>query len=348
VTVKKGAKATIKDIAKAVGVAPSTVSRVLSKTSTKIPVTEETRSKILDAVKRMNYSPDINAIRLSRNKSNVLCLVIPTVMEPDGRFGLADHTIVSMMQGVESAIAKTDYRLLLAFKNRKFLDGKEYMRIFSERCADGMIIWGASTTDSYIAELADYPLIQVNSRYPFCEGLNTIEHENEAASFAVTRHLIERGRRRFLYFGARLADSIAIARKAGFLKALESSGLPAPEPSLFELNYQLAPSFSLMDSLLGSGRRDFDAVVCVNDNTARGAILALRKHGLRVPEDVAVTGGDGVDSSSAEFEEITTYKVDCVRLGSLAVESLIDLVEGRLNGPFRKTIPVELLIRRSS
>ena len=331
-------KCTMKDIAAEVGVAKSTVSRVLNNNSLKIPVTEGTRRRILEAAKRLDYTPDINAKRLSRNKTNILALVIPTTLN-HGTLGTSDKTVMGMMPGMEMAIADTQYKILLVFKNRSFVDDKEYLRLFKAKCIDGMMIWGAALDDSYISDLAGKPLLLLNST---CSDnrFNSICHDNEAGAFSVTEHMIAQGRRKFIYLGGCDNNSVTIDRERGVLNALSKHGLEILPGNIFKANFSKSLGFEIVDGLLKAGRRDFDAIICANDDSAQGALMAAKANGLKVPEDIILGGGDGMDGTELPF---SSFKVDCVEMGRLGVTTLIDIVEGKILKPSKRLIPITLL-----
>jgi len=340
-TRKTDRKCTLKDIARHVGVASSTVSRVLNGSDTKIPVTEETRSRIFEAVKLLDYSPDINALRLSRSKSFIIALVIPALSEMGGRSGMLDATIVRMMQGIEEAISDTPYKILLIFKNSRFVDSKEYLRLFKEGCVDGMMIWGSSSADSYVSELSSLPVVQVNS---VCgdPAVSSITNDNEGGSVAVVEKLVAKGRRRFVYLGGIPGNSISVERERGVMKALRRHRLKLEPQFHLDAGFGMERASVVFDEFLACGRRDFDAVVCVNDATACGVYLSARRKGFKIPSDFSLVGADGM---SDLLIPLTTVKVDAVEMGRLALRSVIDLVEGRAKAPVRKIVPCSLLMR---
>lgn len=332
-------KFTLKDIADYVGTAKSTVSRVLNNTATKIPVTDKTKKKIFEAARKFDYSPDINARRLSNNRSHIIALVIPSLLN-----GAAiDRTMLDVMTGMEEAIIRTKYKLLLVFRTNEFVLNKEYMKLFKEKCIEGMIIWGTTLEDTYVSELAGRPVIEINTYFPDSR-ISTITHDNFGGVFKLTEYLIKKGHRKFLHIGGFKTNSIAAERTEGFMKALKTQGIRIRADHVFEESFSRGPTFNLMDKILSSEKYDYDAVVASNDIMAVDIYTAARKHGKRIPEDFALTGADGVDVFGEGIAPLATVKVDCRQMGKTAVEKLIAMIEGKLEFPFREVIKTEMLI----
>lgn len=337
--VRQDRKFTLKDIAEYVGTAKSTVSRVLNNTTTKIPVTEKTKRKIFEAARKFDYSPDINARRLSNSRSHIIALVIPSLLN-----GAAiDRTMLDVMTGMEEAIIRTKYKLLLVFRTDEFVSNKEYLKLFKEKCIEGMIIWGTTLGDKYVSELAGRPVIEINTYYPDSR-ISTIIHDNFGGFFRLTEYLIHKGHTKFLHIGGFKTNSIAEERTDGFMKALKKHAIRIRADHVFEESFSRGPAFNLMDKILSDGKYDYDAVVASNDIMAVDIYAAAMKHGKRIPEDFKLTGADGVDVFGEGVGRITTLKVDCRRMGRTAVEKLIAMIEGKQEFPFSEVIETELLV----
>ena len=341
-------KYTINDIARYTGVGISTVSRVLNKTTTKIAVTEKTKQRIWDAVKQFDYAPDINAQRLSSRKSYVLALIVPAYRPGVRPHAFTDHTIIEALRGVEDAILKTKYKLLLIFKNDDFIEQKEYLKLFREKSIDGMIIWGASFKDNYISELAGYPVMVMNAYNSEDDKVSYVGHDNLNASFKMTEYLIKKGYRNFCYIGARLGNSIAKERREGVMQALKKHNIKLRDENIFEGDFYPERAYEIMDGILTGKKHKFDAVITVNDSTALGVYRAALAHGKKISGDFALVGGDGVDCFGEEVCPLTTFRVDCFKMGRIAIEKLIDQVEGRESKAFKILLDTELIIRKTA
>jgi DNA-binding LacI/PurR family transcriptional regulator len=341
-------KCTIKDIAEYANVGISTVSRVLNKTSNPISITETTKKKIYEAVKKFDYTPNINAKRLSKNQSLIIALIIPGYADRDGSHAFSDYTLMETMRGIEDSIINTPYKLLLVFKTEKYVSEKEYLKLFREKCIDGMIIWGASLEDKYIDELDAFPVIQINTRNKLEGFKNYIGHDNFKGGCEITEYLIEKGYKNFLYFKANQTNTIAIERCNGFLKALEKHNIEIDSKNIIDCSFDWTSAYEIMDELLEAGKLKFDCVVTPNDSIAFGVYKAALKHGKKIPEDFALTGGDGIDPFIETSCPLTTFKVDCFKMGQLAINKLTALIEGKLKGSFEDLLTPEIIIRNSA
>ena len=127
----------MRDVARAAGVSPGTVSRVLSNRMGRTRVSVATRQKILDAVRTLDYVPNINARRLFSNRSGVFGLVLPRFDFPMRRM-FEDQHLMRILAGIEETISPEGYRVLLIFADRDFVSGKEYLNIFRSKQLDGV------------------------------------------------------------------------------------------------------------------------------------------------------------------------------------------------------------------
>lgn len=336
---------TIKDIAEYAGVGISTVSRVLNKTSNPISITEATKRKIFEAVKKFDYAPNVNAKRLSKDKSFTIALVVPGYSEFGNCHAFSDYTLMETLRGIEDSITGTPYKLLLVFKNQKYIGEKEYLKLFGEKSIDGMLIWGARFSDDYIRELCDYPVVMINSYNEFADGAGYIGHDNVQGSFDVTEHLIAKGYRNFLHFRGIQDNSIAVDRNDGFLKAIRKRNIKIRKSCIVDSPFDWKSAYHAMDELLTGNALVFDAVVSGSDGIAYGVYKAAVKHGKKIPGDFALVGGDGVDRFIESSCPLTTFKVDCFKMGKLAVEKLTALIDGRLKKPFKRLIKTKIVIR---
>jgi len=325
-----GNQVSIKEIALHAGVAVSTVSRVLNNVATAYPVAQATRDKIFSAVKELNYIPNINARRLSQNKSYAVALVIPTLDNLRDQYTVfEDFSFMEAMQGIEQALYSSDYRLTLIFRNQRFMDEKEYLRLFNERTVDGMLIWGALATDTFPSELGKHPHVQVNSYSRLADSGIYVGINHRQGAFLVGDKLLAQGRRRILYIAGKEDVSISDDHRQGYLDALAVNGLSLI-PELFFRSDSFNPQSvdAIIDSVLACDLR-FDAVFCVNDNFARACRRRLQE---RAPSLVAslAFGGGGLAANLVEREKyagICTYQCPYAAMGKHAMQLLLSWLE---------------------
>jgi LacI family transcriptional regulator, galactose operon repressor len=317
-------KYTIKDIAEYAGVATSTVSRVLNKKDVRVPVTEKTKKKIYEAIKRFEYYPNIHAKRLSQNKTFVIGLEVPVASPETGAWhAFSDNSLIEVMRGIEEVIINTPYKLLILFRNREYMENKKYIQMFKERSIDALIVWGASRCDNYAPELYKQPVIFINTK-PFTnEEYSYIGNNNYAASYEITEYAIKKGRKQFIFLQGPQVSSICIEHKKGFLDALEKHNISIPENNIIECGYDEESAHGIMTRVFQDKTIDFDAVIAMTDEMALGVYEAALEHGKKIPEDFALTGGNESGVLKDKRYPVTTYKVDCFAIGKVAITQII-------------------------
>lgn len=334
---------TLKQLAEIVGVAPSTVSRVLNRTATKIAVTAAMAERIRAAASEHGYVPNINARRLLKNRAYVIGLEVPAVNVGSDAF--ADLAIVETLRGIEGAILDTDFKLMLLFKHERYMRTQEYLHLLGQRAIDGLLIWGASHLDAYAEQLGDFPVVLVGSRTRSLPGLPFIGCDHAEASRRLTRHAIGRGCRRFVYLAGPASSSVAEERESGFLAALAESPAAACVQRLVG-DFREDGARDLIAPLLSSHPLGFDCVICANDQMALGVHAAATERGLAVPGDFALAGADG-SLPAVERLGLSTFHCDGLEVGRRATALLLEIIAGGLRQPAEQRIACELLLRRT-
>ncbi len=340
---------TIKDIAARVGVSPSTISRVLSNSPAANVVSEKTRKHIHTVVEELGYVPNVNASRLVKNKTNLIGVVIPgSGMEGANVHGsvLVDRVFNVTLGGIESVLKNNNYRILLIFKNDKFVENKEYLRLFRENSVDGLLVWGARFNDNYWKEVAEYNLLLINSHCEHYDKLNYIGHDNVAAARAITRNLLHQGYRQIVYLGGNKEISIIRERFEGYQAALAEAGVPF-RPELCFFDEFDSNAINRITEQIVTGKLDADAIQCFCDGVALHCGNNLMNRGYRIPEDIILTGGDRIEDEYAAMTawnfSFPTFRLNSFRMGELAAQKLLQKINGDTMPPIRELLPVELV-----
>lgn len=315
---------TISDIAEYARVSRSTVSRVLNNVKTKVLVSAETTARIEEAVKHFDYSPNANARRLSNNKSNIIGLQVPT--HHLGRYVFSDYNLIGAMHGLEEALMAHDYKLLLLFQSKKYMNDKEYLTLLKNRSIDGLLIWGTLRDVHYDSNLADYPVLFMNTLPDEHAGFNFICHDNYRGGYDLTAGLIKRGARKFRYLMGPTTNSITVDRYRGFRDALADNHIVFNEQRLSHGDFHQEGARLIFAPIFKSGTLDFDAVVCSNDMMATGVYQSAldSRHAPNV--DFWLAGGDGVEDC-AKYP-MSTFKVDRFDMGFQCMQKIIKLIDG--------------------
>ena len=241
-------RCTIKQLAEIIGVAPSTVSRVLNKRPSNVKITEATCQKIRAAAKKHGYEPNINAKRLLNNKSFVIGLEVPVRTEYKHTF--ADNTLIETMSGIEDVIAGGPYKLMCLFRNEKYMNDAENVKLLRERSIDGLLVWGSLYTDSFAKEITNYPAIFLNTRPQGLKNLNYIGHDNFGAAFEIAERAIAAGGRQFLCFSTSIGSSIGEERFNGFMAAMSKHKIRLARERIVQAEFRRDLAAKAMDKIL--------------------------------------------------------------------------------------------------
>ncbi len=337
---------TIKEIARELGVAHSTVSRVLSNAPSAKVVSASMRQKIMETVARRGYVPNVNARRLVNAKSNLVAIVLPANdMAVPSRPVISDRSLAEAMGGMADVFKQHDYRMLLIFNDERFVSKREYITLFKEKSIDGMIVWGARNNERYWDEAASFNIVMINSLNGKDSPIRYIGSDNYHAAYECCRLLISKGRRRIAYLDSYEGVSISDERFAGYRKALEDAGIPFRKKLCFKGNNVEECVGQILD--FHSGNADgFDAVQCINDKVAAICGAELMKRGCRIPEDISLAGGDRIDDPYALpltwHVPMISFRLPCLKMGELAAQWVLEGAAGGKTGRRNLLLPVEM------
>ncbi len=324
-------RATIYDVARRAQVSIATVSRVVSG---RARVTEETRARVLEAVKELNYHPNPVAQGLALQSTRTLALIIE---------GFDNIYPAKIVAGAETEARVHDYHLLV--QQVADLDGDKLRRLSGR--VDGIIISGAATADELLQAAVEQDIHAVRLGYLIPDlHADAVVADNYKGAYEAVEHLIEHGYRRIAHISGPESSPHGKERANAYLAALQDHAIPQPEEYLVRGDYTHERGFQAMASLLELAEPP-DAVFCADDLLAMGAILAVHELGYEVPDDVAIIGFDGLETGAYVTPPLTSVYQPIEQLGRVAVETLL----WRISNPdkeLRETVlPTELVIRRS-
>jgi DNA-binding LacI/PurR family transcriptional regulator len=329
------------DVAKMAGVSRTTVSFVLNKVQG-VSISEETRQRVLDAAKKSNYHPDAAGRKLVSGKSYTLGLVLRQSHEQV----FADAFLPRVLLGVEQAVTTHGFQVLLKSLEPDDHDG--YMRLINENHVDGIILSGPRQDDTEIIRLhgEGFP-IMLMGQLPDCE-IPFVDIDAVDGAACAVRHLIGLGHRWIaMITNASLEYTSAQQRYSGYLKALQETGIDLNTSYLREGNYTPSSGYSAMNELI-QGSPLPTAVFVASDVVALGAILAIKRNGLSIPEDIAVVGFDDIPLAEYYDPPLTTVRLPAYELGWAAGERLVRLANGEDADLEGELLESELIIRQSS
>jgi DNA-binding LacI/PurR family transcriptional regulator len=321
-------------------VSQSTVSRALSGAGV---VSEETRQKVAEAARQLNYKIDANARNLRLQSAKTIALLM--YEDPVTSGSLINPFFLSMLSSTIKAAGRRGYDLVISFQDESD-DNADY--VGSHR-ADGIIFFGYGDYVRYADRMARLDAARVPSVTwgPVAAGQpgHFIGSDNIIGAMEGVAHLIARGRRRIAFLGHHSEHTPEfLDRYRGYEQALSNAGLPLIPGLQRACDISEEAGHREIQALLGDGAQ-FDAVFAACDLIAIGAMKGLREHGLTIPKDVAVMGFDDIIIAAFTDPPLTTVRQNTEAAGELMVETLIDQIEGRIASS--KMIPTKLVVRGS-
>ncbi|MFH8617511.1 LacI family DNA-binding transcriptional regulator [Streptomyces sp. NPDC017979] len=339
---------TVYDVAEKSGVSIATVSRVYRNPDS---VRAQTRDRVLEAARELGYVPSGSARGLASRSTGVLGLCFPDYADPDAETDAVDDDAAvlysdQIIRGMERAARRHGYALLIAAS----LEGGP--RSLVEQVAGRVDAFAvlARTVPTEDLEVISRRLPVVMLAGPReIDHLDHIEVANFDGERELARHLVRDHRlRRLAFVGGERDSPDAEARFAGFREACREAGLPVPdEPAVRVPMMTQAEGARAAESLLDRTGERPQALLFANDQMAIGALHALERRGVRVPEDVAVVGFDGIPLGRIVRPALTTVRQPMRRLGEEAVDLLVRRLGERDRDPVSLMLPVAL-VRRAS
>jgi len=325
---------TLRDVAERAGVSYQTVSRVINNHRY---VAEETRARVMEAIKTLGYKPNRVAQSLAGGRSHTLAVIT---------FGMDYYGPAQMVINIEHATRAAGYDLIFANVSEP---RSENIRAAMERLGrwqvDGMILITPVPGINYddIAGLhPDTPIVLMDA--PLGSATPSVVVDQGYGSRLATQHLIDLGHQSLCEISGPLNWFGAVARHVSWLKTLQETGLK-PGKSI-EGDWTALGGYHAARRLLEGGAR-FTGLVVGNDQMALGAIRALWESGLRIPEDVSVVGFDDIPEAACFTPPLTTVRQDFDLLGKHGIDYLVQRIE-QPGTPAEQRVIYPELIRRAS
>lgn len=327
---------TIYDVARIAGVSRSTVSRVLNDRK---EVNNETRARVQDAIRKLNYSPNVSAQALASQSTNTIGVV---------SFGMKSF-YSNFMDGIYYFADKMGYGTIFGVNNPVNKTRVNYLAMMNGR-VDGIIFLGETVTRGELVRLLDenYPLVLIENdiRFP---GVLSVNIDNYHGAYQATRYLIQLGHQKIAHIMGNPESTGAMERVKGYSQALEDHQLESGSNLIKVGNYLFNDGYRASRELLVECP-DLTAVFCANDNTAVALIKAVFEKGLRVPEDISVIGFDDVSDQELlinNMPRLTTIRQPYQEMAKYAVEALIQLINHQ-ESHGNKMFKGELIVRDSA
>lgn len=329
-------KVKIVDVAKEANVSVATVSRVVNN----IPlVNEETKERVLEAIKKTGYKPNAIARSLKIQKTNTLGIMIPDITNP---------FYTEMVRGAEDVCGIYNYNIILS--NTDFDHEKEQnsLGVLVEKQCDGIIYVGKHLTDELRDDLIDAPSEIVLGCVPDESGqLSGVLIDNEAAAYDLAIECLKMGHTKFAIFYDEYKEGyINQKRLQGIKKALGEWNVELDDDLVYFGSQSTLGGYHMMEEALASGR-EFTNVFCFNDQIALGAMRAAEDNGKVIPDDVSICGFNNFWIAEWTRPQITTVGQPMYDIGAIATRMLIKMCKKEERETKTVFVPYEMLMRNS-
>ena len=321
-------RATITDVARAAGVAASTVSRAFTRPAR---VNHATREHVLAVAEELGYTPNPAARALESGRTSTLALLVPDITNP---------YFAGVIKGAERASAAAGLTLVLGDTQENPAAEEQLIRRLGP-AVDGFVLSASRLPDDELRRAAELnPIALVNRATP---GLACVVADYDNGTRQIVDHLASLGHRSFVYLGGPAESWSGARRWAGLRAAAEQHGMTTARFGPYLPTLAGGPAAA--DAVLAGGA---SAVVAHNDMLAIGVMLRLAERGVAVPREVSVVGFDDIVGADFCSPALTTLRERTEDAGARAVEALVQQAHARVADPVARVLPTQLVVRRSS
>lgn len=325
-------RATLAMVAQTAGVSPSTVSRILNGTA---KVSAEKGAAVRTAIEELGFSPNPVARGLAGGRTASIGVLTQTVSSPF--YGEA-HL------GIEAALREEGYIPLFVSGHWIEAEERKALEELMSRRVDGLIVLAGRLSDRVLQAYAKQVPMVVLGRKITGVRLHSFVFDNRNGARMATRHLIEMGHQRIAYIAGDTNHEDAVERLEGYQDALNEAGLTVDPKLIVPGDFTEAGGMLAVNRLL-DGRVSFTAIACSNDQTAIGALLALNRRNIRIPDDVSVIGFDDVAPARFSIPPLTSVHLSVYEAGESAARSILRLLRSE---PAGDMLPEPRLAMRES
>jgi DNA-binding LacI/PurR family transcriptional regulator len=329
---------TIVDIAKILGLAPSTVSRALNNHP---QVNDETKAQIKELAERLNYIPNPIARGLKNNRTTTIGVIVPQIKH---------DFFSSAISGIENVVYQSGYTIIVCQSNESYEREVLHINMLMNHRVAGVIVSISQTTKNgdHFQELLkkNIPIVFFDR---VCDDVTTTKvviDDYKSAYNAVT-FLVRKGYKKIIHFAGPRGVGVYEKRMQGYLDAIRDAQLPIVAEHVVYTGLEVQGGYESMDSLFKENIIP-DAIFTVNDPVALGAYKRIKEAGLQIPTDIAAIGFSNNVVSSLVDPPLTTVDQFPFEMGKQTAELLIKMIEGTLREPQTLIIDTELVVRGST
>jgi LacI family transcriptional regulator len=328
------------DLARELGVSMTTISRALSD---HYSIGPGMKQKVLKLAKKYNYQPNRMASALRKGKSKLLGIVVPYI---EGRF------FPSVVHGIETAASKAGYNVIICQSNEDVAQERRNLDILLSAQVAGVLVSVSRTTHDFrhFEKLRSHglPLVFFD-RIMDGDNVNAVVLDDQEGGYVSTRHLLDQGYRRIAHLAGPQHMNIYKNRRQGYFDALREAGIAEDESLVLYSDMTQEQGSVGMRQLLALPQPP-DAVFAAGDYCALGAMQEARRQGLRIPQDMAITGFSNEAFTVVTEPNITSVDQRCEEMGQAAVRLLLEVIDANSQPftPRQVSLRPQLLVRGSS
>ena len=326
---------TIKDIARALGISPSTVSRALKNHP---DISQDTKDKVNKYAKDFNYKPNTLALSLRMSRNNTIGVIVPEIIH---------YFFSSILSGIEQIANQEGFNVIVCQSSESYeKETRNAEALIATRVSGVLACLSKHTTNyDHFQEIidSDIPLVFFDR---ICIGINTdrVVVDDYAGAFAAVEYLIQTGCKRIAFYSSPLHLEISKNRKNGYLDAIRKYGLQVDE-SLIRVCDTREEAIIITPEILDRPNRP-DGFFAINDHCAAGILYAAKLAKLRVPYDVAIMGFSDGELAKACDPMLSTVEQHGYEMGKHAAKLLLDKINGITHGQYtNKIVKTNLIIR---
>ncbi|MFD2830420.1 LacI family DNA-binding transcriptional regulator [Corticicoccus populi] len=332
---------TIKDIAKATGCSPSTVSRVIADNSR---ISEKTKQKVRAAMRELGYHPNLTARNLVARSTKTIAVIMPSSADTS----LQNPFFSEVLRGIGSHLHSRQFSLLLASGATETEKFKEVERLVLGKYVDGIILLYSRLNDPILSFLKEqeFPFVMVGKPLQYTDDIVHVDNDNIMAGKDITEYLISQGHKRITFIGGATDLVVTIDREKGFETALTEAGLPVTEDEVIYTEFLKSGGREAVEKILKMKTKP-DAVVVSDDLISIGVISTLEEHGLSVPGDISLASFNNIYFSEIIHPSLTTVDIRIYELGVESSKAVIKLCTDQKLDTKRIIIPHSIVYRNS-
>jgi len=328
---------TLRDVAKLAGVSVSTVSRVLNEEKF---TSDEVKKRVKEAVKKLKYSPDLNARNLRLGKTNVIGIIIPDIS--DYFFSGIVHVITKFFRDHGKDI------ILFNTSHQEEIEEKEIKLALSKR-VEGIILATISKNINPISNLINnfgIPFVIIDNKIKV-KNVDFVLSDDEKRAYKLVDHLIKvHNLKKIACISGPLDESSGFNKLLGYKIALQKNNIPINEEYIKFANWKKDLAYECTKELMNMKDKP-QAIYCANSNMLIGCLRYINTIKIKIPEDISIVTFDDYDFISAMNPPVTSLKSIVPEMGTLAAQLLLDRINGKKNDYKEIKLDSDIMIRKS-